>query len=182
MLLFCYLPESFPISCSPSRHWSAEQHQCAEANSGKLLFLLFCIFIYSHLFCFQNIKNILGLKSAGNAENNITALKQQAASELTNKPSFSKIPVLRSRIFTAGQKENKIPVEALQSGKLGIAKPEIPLVKVEPKPVIENIDNDSNCFLLSEYAPEIYQYLRQVEVCFRLFVVTLSFVAYYNNF
>lgn len=32
------------------------------------------------------------------------------------------------------------------------------------KPVIENIDKNYNCFLLSEYAEDIYKYLREVEV------------------
>lgn len=32
------------------------------------------------------------------------------------------------------------------------------------KPVIENIDKNYNCFLASEYADDIYKYLREVEV------------------
>ncbi|KAI2798610.1 G2/mitotic-specific cyclin-B2 [Blomia tropicalis] len=105
----------------------------------------------------QNIKNLKTL--------NIHDENKQLISSVR----CSKIPVLstRSRLQSNQQKENICikndlkTIEALfqtKSQRALAAKQ----ATLKPKP-IENIDNDSNCFLLSQYAPEIYKYLREVE-------------------
>ena len=94
----------------------------------------------------------------------------------------SKIPTLtRTRIPIANQQENKIPqqirfnkktsfVKNPDKTKLSQSVPKKANASIVganvfvPKPMFENIDCDSNCYLLSDYVSDIYKYLREVEV------------------
>ena len=83
----------------------------------------------------------------------------------TSTVAMSKIPIFsRSRIPLNNQ-ENIISdlLQKQQQQQQQLKKKE-GVEKQQAKPMVENIDKDTNCFLLSEYAQEIYQYLRQLEV------------------
>ncbi|KAF7492612.1 G2/mitotic-specific cyclin-B, partial [Sarcoptes scabiei] len=102
------------------------------------------------------IANLKSIKASINDENAVDK----------NNIFRSKIPVLKARI---GCQENVENVNKISKNvPLKSCKPVInnkPIeTKLKLKPVIENIDNESNCFLLSEYAPEIYRYLHSLEV------------------
>lgn len=86
----------------------------------------------------------------------------------------SKIPVLKSRIGIdcgggVGQQKSAVPCckNTIPVKQQQVEKPQqVEKLQVvnEPKPKVENIDSESDCFLLSNYAPDIYKYLHQLEV------------------
>lgn len=94
-----------------------------------------------------------------------------------SKTSLSKIPIFRSKFNSSSalgqncnQNENIYPgagekfLENKFRKECKVA-PIVQSVKPSPdKPVVENIDKNYNCFLASEYADDIYKYLREVEV------------------
>lgn len=114
-------------------------------------------------------------------------MNNQANIHLPNKTTngLSKIPIFRHKYSSStlehkDQKENHVPgnvafvnkfrKECNVSEKPSTTKP------TTIKPVIENIDKDYNCYLLSDYAADIYKYLREVEVELLITTLVLSFI------
>lgn len=98
--------------------------------------------------------------------NNLKLGQDQAGKAVDSKAFRSKIPVLTSRINPNIQLPKANAVE--KPSKPANCSPKIsckPInIKSEIIPVpIENIDSDANCFVLSDYAPEIYKYLHSLE-------------------
>lgn len=109
------------------------------------------------------------LKPTNTINDQIANLKisRQMINEKENGQIFrSKIPVLKSRIgFDCGNNVDQ-PKKSCTNTIQPKQRQKEELVK---KPEIENIDNESNCFLLTDYAPDIYHYLHQLEVYFFAF-------------
>ena len=136
----------------------------------------------------------LPLKPTNTINDQIANLKlSRHISEQENGLNFrSKIPVFKSRISGAvvaagggcgggggvGGIQQKRMVSSLLPSASCTDKIEQKQQQQQPKrqepvkPKIENIDNESNCFLLSDYAPDIYQYLHQLEVELDFFSLT----------
>lgn len=138
----------------------------------------------------------LPLKPTNTINDQIANLKlSRHISEQENGLNFrSKIPVFKSRISGAvvaagggcgggggvGGIQQKRMVSSLLPSASCTDKIEQKQHQQQPKrqepvkPKIENIDNESNCFLLSDYAPDIYQYLHQLEKSLALEINFLS--------
>ncbi|XP_027194699.2 cyclin B [Dermatophagoides pteronyssinus] len=122
-----------------------------------------------------NAAILASLKPTESINNQIANLKISRPNiEQENGHVFrSKIPILKSRIGIdcgggVGQQKSAVPCckNTIPVKQQQVEKPQqVEKLQVvnEPKPKVENIDSESDCFLLSNYAPDIYKYLHQLE-------------------